>query len=77
MVSQTQNAGQASGIEMAWMARWAEVDKLESILCDCLFKGIKASRMRKGEENRKLTKLTDTVRLHLLRKEGEDFKLEV
>ncbi|KAF2174771.1 hypothetical protein K469DRAFT_766999 [Zopfia rhizophila CBS 207.26] len=62
---------------MAWMARLAEVEKLESILRSYLFAGIKASRMRYWEEDMGPMTLTNTVRLHPARKEDKDFKLEV
>ena len=55
----------------------ANVDKLESTLGVYLFKGMSASRMRMGEENRGMMTLTDTVHLHLANQEGEDFRLEV
>jgi hypothetical protein len=39
-------------MEMALIARMAKVDKLESILGGYFFKGIKASRIRKREEDK-------------------------
>lgn len=63
-----------SGMKMAIMA---EVDKLESTLGGYLFKGMNASRMRLEEKAGGRTTLTDTVRLHVAYREGEDFKLEV
>ncbi|KAF8855975.1 hypothetical protein BDZ45DRAFT_486564 [Acephala macrosclerotiorum] len=59
------------------IAIMADVDKLETTLGGYLFKGINASRMRKGEKDGGMMTLTDTVRLHVAYQEGEDFKLEV
>ncbi|KAF2175227.1 hypothetical protein K469DRAFT_78828 [Zopfia rhizophila CBS 207.26] len=59
------------------MALMAEVAKLEDILGGYLFKGMKESRIRHREEERRSTTFTDAVRLHLADESGEDFKLEV
>jgi hypothetical protein len=79
MVPQAQNARQteASDTKTTKMARMADVDKLESILGSYLFEGMKASRMRESEENRRLLRFTDTVRLEPASQEGQDFKLEI
>lgn len=68
------NHAEASDVKMA---RMANVEKLERILGDCLCNGMKASRLRKGEVDRRMMTLTDAVRLHLAYQSGEDFKLEI
>jgi hypothetical protein len=51
--------------------------KLESILGRYLFEGMKASRMRRHEEERGQITLTDAVRLRLASQFEGDFLLEV
>jgi len=63
-----------SGMKMAIMA---EVDKLESTLGGYLFEGMNTSRMRLREKDGGRMRFTDSVRLHVAYREGEDFKLEV
>jgi hypothetical protein len=58
-------------------AMMAEVNKLESFLGGYLFSGINETRMRYREQAMGMRSFTDTVRLHLAHREGEDFKLEV
>jgi len=55
----------------------ADVEKLDSRLGGYLFEGLGATRMRHRENQRRVTRFTDTVRLHVAHREGEDFKLEV
>jgi len=59
------------------VARMAEVEKLEIPLGGYLFKWMKASRMRHQEKERRCMRFTDTVRLHVAYREGEDSKLEI
>ncbi|KAH7364891.1 hypothetical protein BKA65DRAFT_473192 [Rhexocercosporidium sp. MPI-PUGE-AT-0058] len=59
------------------IARMAEVDKLEIPLGGYLFERMKASRMRHQEKERRCMRFTDTVRLHVAYREGEDIKLEI
>ncbi|EFY96512.2 hypothetical protein MAA_08009 [Metarhizium robertsii ARSEF 23] len=59
------------------MARMAKLERLEYVLGDYLYSGMMASRLRKGEVDRRIMTLTDAVRLHLAYQSGEDFKLEV
>ncbi|KAG8407807.1 hypothetical protein J3459_018320, partial [Metarhizium acridum] len=55
----------------------AKLESLEYVLGDYLYNGMMASRLRKGEVDRRIMTLTDAVRLHLAYQSGEDFKLEV
>ncbi|KAF2188770.1 hypothetical protein K469DRAFT_70544 [Zopfia rhizophila CBS 207.26] len=75
-VPQAQNASQVEASDMN-MALTAVVAKLESILGGYLFEGVKESRIRHREKDRRSMTFTDAVRLHLAYEEGEDFKLEV
>jgi len=59
------------------IAIMAEVDKLESALRVYLFGGINTSRMRHQEKERQCMRFTDTVRLHVAYRPGEDIKLEM
>ncbi|KAF2177299.1 hypothetical protein K469DRAFT_755231 [Zopfia rhizophila CBS 207.26] len=78
VVPQAQNVTQIEASDMN-MALMAEVGKLKSILGNYLFTGMKLSHIRRREEDSgsMLTDLTDTVRLRLPHRSGEDFKLEV
>lgn len=77
-VPQAQDARQVEASETN-IAMMAEVDKLESTrtLGGYLFEGMNESRMRHREKDRRWMRFTDTVRLHVAYREGEDFKLEV
>ncbi|KAF1347264.1 hypothetical protein EJ07DRAFT_160402 [Lizonia empirigonia] len=75
-VSLGEDAGQqgqlgVSNIKTAWMATWAEMNKLEKIIGGHLFAGMKASRFRQREEDLGRTTLTDAVRLHPANKEED------
>ncbi|KAF9776455.1 hypothetical protein IL306_005354 [Fusarium sp. DS 682] len=59
------------------VAVMADVDKAKGYLRGYLFMGTKLSHMRKQEEHRQSTRLTDTVRLHLPAEVDEDCMLEV
>lgn len=59
------------------MARMALLDKLEYFIGSYLHDGMMASRLRKGELNRRIRTLTDAIRLHLASKSPQDFKLEI
>ena len=59
------------------IAIMAELDKLESPLRVYLFEGINTSRMRHQEKERQCMRFTDTVRLHVAYRPGEDIKLEM
>lgn len=73
--SKAQGPRQVAGsVETAIMA---DVEKLDSRLGGYLFEGLGATRMRHRENQRRVTRFTDTVRLHVAHREGEDFKLEV
>lgn len=51
--------------------------KLEQFLGGFLYTGMDTTCMRREEVKNKLTSLTDAVRLHLARENGEDFELEI
>jgi hypothetical protein len=72
--AQTDSSAKASSMKVALMSVMA---KLESILGRYLFEGMKASRMRRHEEDRGQITFTDAVRLRLAYQLGEDFLLEV
>lgn len=78
-MTQGQDAGQieASDMRTAWMATLAEMDKLKEIIGEYTFAGMKASCVRRREEDMGRTTLTDAMRLHPARKEDEDFMLEI
>ncbi|PVH70190.1 hypothetical protein DL98DRAFT_521748 [Cadophora sp. DSE1049] len=59
------------------IAIMAEVDKLESRLGVYFFEGMYASRMRHQEKERQCMRFTDTVRLYVAYRPGEDIKLEM
>lgn len=72
--AQTVRQVKAGGMGVALMAVTA---KLESILGRYLFGGMKASRMRRQEEDMGRMTFTDAVHLRLAYQPGEDFVLEV
>ncbi|KAG0645019.1 hypothetical protein D0Z07_9192 [Hyphodiscus hymeniophilus] len=63
-----------SGMKIAIMA---EVDQLERFLGGYIFEGIYTSCMRHQEKERRCMRFTDTARLHVAYREGEDIKLEI
>jgi len=60
-----------------YIAEVAEVARLGGTLGDYLFKGMNKTQRRNQEKDRRMISFTETVRLHLGYREGEDFKLEV
>lgn len=59
------------------IARMAEVNQLEKFLGDYLLEGICTSCMRCQEKERRCMRFTDTVRLYVAYRKGEDIKLEI
>jgi hypothetical protein len=53
----------------------AEVNKLQSNIGSCIFKGTDRSRLRQREKDDNMMTFTDTVRLHPADNSGEDFTL--
>ena len=68
--------GQAESNERR-VVKWAAVDKLNERFGPYLYQGIDTSCMREEEKNSKMTKFTDTVRLHLPDQFDGDIKLEI